>query len=94
MATVNAKTIATAPAEKAFAWSRAEKFSALAVLLYAAYVLGLDNKVGSIEPGKLADFTVLDNDPYNTKPAAIRDIPVWGTVLGGRVFPVSEIVQR
>lgn len=37
---MNATTIATAPAEKAFAWSRAEKFSALAVLLYAAYVLG------------------------------------------------------
>lgn len=64
------------------------------ITIDAAYVLGLDNKVGSIEPGKLADFTVLDNDPYNTKPAAIRDIPVWGTVLGGRVFPVSEIVQR
>ncbi len=64
------------------------------ITIDAAYVLGLDNKVGSIEPGKLADFTVLDQDPYNTKPAAIRDIPVWGTVLGGRVFPASEIAQR
>ncbi len=31
---------AAQPAEKAFAWSRAEKISALAVLLYAGYVLG------------------------------------------------------
>ena len=60
----------------------------------AAYVLGLDHKVGSIEPGKLADFTVLEQDPHKVRPASIRDIPVWGTVLGGRVFPASEIGKR
>lgn len=60
----------------------------------AAYVLGIDDKVGSLEPGKLADFTVLDRDPHDVKAAAIRDIPVWGTVLGGRVFPSAEIVAR
>jgi predicted amidohydrolase YtcJ len=59
----------------------------------AAYVLGLDHKIGSIEPGKLADFTVLDKDPHSVKPAAIKDIPVWGTVVGGRVFPASEIAK-
>jgi len=61
------------------------------ITIDAAYVLGLDNKIGSIEPGKLADFTVLEQDPHQVRPAAIRDIPVWGTVLGGRVFPASEI---
>ena len=64
------------------------------ITIDAAYVLGLDNKVGSIEPGKLADFTVLEQDPHNVKPAAIRNIPVWGTVVGGRVFPASEISNR
>ena len=64
------------------------------ITIDAAYVLGLDNKIGSIEPGKLADFTVLNQDPHDVKPAAIRDIAVWGTVLGGRVFPASEISQR
>lgn len=59
----------------------------------AAYVLGIDDKVGSLEPGKLADFTVLERDPHAVKPAAIKDIPVWGTVLGGRVFPTAEIRQ-
>ena len=60
----------------------------------AAYVLGIDDKVGSLEPGKLADFTVLERDPHDVKPAAIRDIAVWGTVLGGRVFPSAEIATR
>jgi predicted amidohydrolase YtcJ len=63
------------------------------ITIDAAYVLGIDNKVGSIEPGKLADFTVLEKDPHDVRPAAIRDILVWGTVLGGRVFPTSEIVK-
>jgi len=60
----------------------------------AAYVLGIDDKVGSLEPGKLADFTVLERDPHDVRPAAIRDIAVWGTVLGGRVFPGAEIGVR
>lgn len=64
------------------------------ITIDAAYVLGLDNKIGSIEPRKLADFTVLELDPHKVKPAAIKDIPVWGTVLGGRVFPSSEIGNR
>ena len=46
------------------------------VTIDAAYVRGLDDKVGSLEPGKLADLTVLDADPHDVKPAAIRDIAV------------------
>jgi predicted amidohydrolase YtcJ len=61
------------------------------VTIDAAYVLGLDSKIGSLEPGKLADFTVLERDPHTAKPAEIRNIQVWGTVLGGRVFPNTEI---
>lgn len=60
----------------------------------AAYVLGIDDKVGSLEPGKLADFTVLERDPHAVAPAQIRDIPVWGTVVGGRVFPAAEIAAK
>ncbi|MBX3644326.1 MAG: amidohydrolase [Rubrivivax sp.] len=64
------------------------------VTIDAAYVLGLDDKVGSLEPGKLADLTVLDADPHDVKPAAIRDIAVWGTVIGGKVYPASQIQPR
>lgn len=61
------------------------------ITIDAAFVLGVDDKVGSTEPGKLADFTVLERDPHDARPAAIKDIKVWGTVIGGQVFPASEI---
>ncbi|MFH2131150.1 MAG: amidohydrolase family protein, partial [bacterium] len=58
-----------------------------AVTLGAAYTLDMEQDIGSIEPGKLADFTVLEEDPFEVAPMNIRDIPVWGTVLGGEPFP-------
>jgi predicted amidohydrolase YtcJ len=57
----------------------------------AAYSLGIEDKVGSIAAGKFADFTVLEASPYDVDPLKIRDIKVWGTVLGGRVLPASAI---
>lgn len=57
-----------------------------AVTIDAAHVLRRDHQIGSIEPGKLADFAVLDADPYDADPIAIRDIQVRATVLGGKVF--------
>ncbi len=56
----------------------------------AAYTLGVDDKIGSIEAGKLADFTVLDADPRDVDPMAIRDIPVIATILGGRVILTAD----
>jgi urease alpha subunit len=35
-----------------------------AVTIDAAYGIGMDSELGSIEAGKLADFAVLDEDPY------------------------------
>lgn len=57
----------------------------------AAYTLGIEDKVGSIAAGKFADFTVIDQDPFDLRREVIRDIHVWGTVLGGKVFPASAI---
>jgi predicted amidohydrolase YtcJ len=54
-----------------------------AITIDAAHILRLDAKLGSIEVGKYADFTVLDEDPYAVDPMALKDIPIWGTVLGG-----------
>ncbi|OXI16023.1 amidohydrolase [Burkholderia sp. AU15512] len=57
-----------------------------AITLGAAYTLQMDHLVGSIEIGKFADFAVLDDDPSVCTPARLKELAVWGTVLGGRVF--------
>jgi predicted amidohydrolase YtcJ len=57
-----------------------------AITLGAAYTLRMDGEIGSIEVGKFADFCVLDADPLSLPPRSLKDIGVWGTVLGGRVF--------
>jgi len=53
-------------------------------------LLAWKNKVGSIEPGKYADFTVLVDDPMSVPKEKIKDVKVIGTVLGGRFIPVTE----
>lgn len=60
-----------------------------AVTLSAAYQLHLDHEIGSLEAGKRADFAILADDPLTIDPMAIRDIDVWGTVLGGVAFPAN-----
>ncbi|MBU3740239.1 MAG: amidohydrolase, partial [Rhodoferax sp.] len=57
-----------------------------AITLGAAYTLKLDHEIGSIECGKRADFCVLQDDPLAVAPQALKDVRVWGTVQGGRVF--------
>lgn len=65
----------------------AEKLSAYdalyAVTVDAAYQMHLDAELGSIETGKWADFTVLAESPLDVEPMAIRNIAIWGTVIGG-----------
>ncbi len=56
-----------------------------AVTIDAAYSIRLEDEVGSIVPGKLANFTVLEASPFDVEPTSIKDIKVWGTVLEGRV---------
>jgi hypothetical protein len=43
-----------------------------------------EDRLGSIRPGRLADFTVLDGSPWAT-PEAIDDVEVLATVVDGRV---------
>lgn len=67
---------------------RISRLSALkAVTLDAAYSLRLENEVGSITPGKLANLTILGDNPLTVDAAKLKDIAVWGTVQEGRVLP-------
>jgi hypothetical protein len=61
------------------------------VTIDAAFTLGVEDRIGSIAPGKFADFAVLEQDPYAVPKERIRNVKVWGTVVGGKIFPASEI---
>jgi len=61
-----------------------------AVTLDAAYALQMERDAGSIVSGKLANFTILAENPLTADPVKIKDIAVWGTVSEGRVLPVKR----
>jgi len=51
----------------------------------SAYTMHWEDKIGSIEPGKLADLAVLDTDYLECNEDEIIDISVDMTMLGGEV---------
>lgn len=50
-----------------------------------AWVLFAEKDRGSLEPGKLADFAILETDLLTCPEEAIKDIQVRATYLGGKV---------
>ena len=50
-----------------------------AITLDAARILGIDDRVGSIEPGKAADLVLYDGDPFE------HATHVTHTIMDGRV---------
>jgi predicted amidohydrolase YtcJ len=58
-----------------------------AVTWNAAWACHSEHEIGSLEPGKLADFVVLEQDPRKLEPTAISDIRISETWMDGeRVF--------
>lgn len=53
--------------------------------IVAAYAIRAEDRLGSIEPGKYADLTVIDGDLFGVEPSQIRDLRIWMTVLAGDV---------
>ncbi|MGL6224232.1 MAG: amidohydrolase, partial [Steroidobacteraceae bacterium] len=60
-----------------------------AVTIDAAYSIQMEKRVGSIEVGKDANLSILEQSPYAVAPEKLKDIGVWGTMLEGRVQPAS-----
>ena len=62
-----------------------------AITLGAAYTLHMDDEVGSLETGKRADFAILEEDPYLCDPDELKNVKVWGTMQGGRIFDAKNL---
>jgi predicted amidohydrolase YtcJ len=61
-----------------------------AITADAAWIMGWEDEIGSIRAGKKADFTVLEADPYQSGANGLRDIPLWGTVFEGKLYPLQS----
>jgi len=50
----------------------------------AAYAAFAEDRLGSLEPGKRADFLIIDQDIFLATPAQIRKMQVMQTWIGGK----------
>ncbi|WP_318483285.1 amidohydrolase [Photobacterium leiognathi] len=60
------------------------------ITIEAAYSWGQEDRLGSIKTGKVANFTILEQDPYKVDVKKLKDIPIYGTVFEGKVFPIDK----
>ena len=60
------------------------------ITIEAAYSWGKEDKLGSIKIGKIANFTILEENPYKVKLNQLKDISIYGTVFEGKVFPIIK----
>ena len=56
-----------------------------------SWFLRMEEKVGSIEPGKLADLAVLDRDYFSVPDVQIKQIRSSLTVVGGNIVHRQNI---
>lgn len=66
------------PAQRLQVWD-----AVYAYTMGAAYAGGMDDWVGSLVPGKLADLVVLDRDMFECAPMEIAETQVLATMIGG-----------
>jgi imidazolonepropionase len=56
----------------------------VAATLNSAAALGVAHLVGTLEPGKLADFAILELDDYRRIPDFVVGLPIRVVVVGGK----------
>lgn len=56
----------------------------------AARALRMEDRIGSIEPGKLADIAIVDGDLLATDPERLSDLSIWMTILDGQVVHAPD----
>jgi len=61
-----------------------------AITIEAAYSWGMEDSLGSIAVGKIANFTILAENPYDVDPNLLKDIEILATVFEGKLFPVQK----
>ena len=75
-------------AQKAF-WNYDQRINVLQALhgltIVPAYQNRLEDRIGSIEAGKFADFVILDSDPFVVEPSGLAAIRVASTIVGDKV---------
>jgi predicted amidohydrolase YtcJ len=68
-------------------WYPAQKITLLEALsAYTtgpAYAAGLEDRLGRLAPGCLADLLVLEEDPFSCEPERLRDMRPVATMIGG-----------
>ena len=55
-----------------------------AVTVHAAGQIGMSDRIGTLEPGKEADLTILESDPFKVDPGAIVNVKVSQTWVAGK----------
>ncbi len=60
-----------------------------AITINAAYSWRMEDEIGSIRVGKIANFTVIEKNPYTIDSMKIKDIGVKATFFEGQYFPIQ-----